>query len=292
MKILLTGSNGQLGNEFRLISKLHDDHQFIFTDIEELDINNNLALDDFFRKNHFDFIINCAAYTAVDDAEQHTKIANDINHIAVKKMANIAKLRKIKIIHISTDYVFDGRLDRPYIEDDETKPESVYGTTKLKGENALLNIASEAIIIRTSFLYSAFGSNFVKTILELGKTKKKIKVVCDQIGSPTYARDLASAIIEIINHKSVSNYLHPPQIFHYSNQGAVSWHEFAETICKIENIDCKVLPIKSIEYKTAAKRPMYSVLNKAKIKDTFDIVVPKWEDSLRECLKKINLDQS
>ena len=287
MKILVTGSNGQLGNEIRLIAKLYKEYEFIFTDKNDLDIVNSSSLDHFFNNNSIDYIINCAAYTAVDDAESYPKLANEINHIAVRQLAEIAKLRNIKLIHISTDYVFDGSLYRSYQEIDNTNPQSVYGITKLNGEKALLEIAPEAIIIRTSFLYSSFGSNFVKTMLELGRTKNKVSIVCDQIGSPTYAKNLADIILEIISHKIITNCYTPPQIFHYSNEGKVSWFDFAKKIFQLEDILCEIQPIKSLEYKTKAVRPMYSVLNKEKIKNTFDIVVPKWEDSLIECLKKI-----
>jgi dTDP-4-dehydrorhamnose reductase len=287
MKVLVTGSNGQLGNEIRLIAKLHKECEFIFTDKNELDIANRSSLDLFFKNNSIDYIINCAAYTAVDDAESYTKLANEINHIAVRQLAEIAKLRNIKLIHISTDYVFDGSLYKPYQETDNTNPQSVYGLTKLSGENSLLEISPEAIIIRTSFLYSSFGNNFVKTMLELGRTKNKISVVCDQIGSPTYAKDLADIILKIISHKAITNCYKPPQIFHYSNQGEVSWYDFAKKIFQLGDILCEIKPIKSLEYKTKAVRPMYSVLNKEKIKNTFDIVIPKWEDSLIQCLKKI-----
>jgi len=281
--ILVTGSNGQLGSEIQELSKEYN-YNFFFTDRASLDITNVKALNDFIESNNINTIINCAAYTAVDKAEEDELNADKINHLAVKYLAEISKEKNIKLIHISTDYVFDGTNHKPYVEDDITKPNGVYGKTKLDGENTIISINPlSSIIIRTSWVYSSFGSNFVKTMLRLGKNKDKLGVIFDQVGTPTYARDLAKVILDIIpkiENKKVA-------IYNYSNEGVLSWYDFAKEIMRMAKIDCKVNPIETKEYPTPAKRPYYSLLNKSKIKEEFAIMVPYWKDSLAVCLEQL-----
>ena len=232
---------------------------------------------DFCTKNKINVIVNCAAYTAVDKAEKEPNQADAINHLAVKSLANIAKSQSIKLIHISTDYVFDGTAHKPYKESDSTNPQSVYGKTKLDGEQAMQAINPvNSIIIRTSWVYSEFGNNFVKTMLRLGKERDELNVVCDQIGTPTNARDLAKAILETIPQLTNDNV----EIYHYSNAGVCSWYDFAQTIFEINNIKCQVKPIPSEAYPTPAKRPYYSVIDKGKIVKKFDLDINHWRTSL------------
>jgi dTDP-4-dehydrorhamnose reductase len=279
--ILVTGSKGQLGSEIRAISKEYDNYYF-FTDKNELDITNHDSLKTFIVDNDINVIINCAAYTAVDKAEDDEHTANMINHIAVKNLAEIAKEKNIKLVHISTDYVFNGRNFRPYIEKDEVNPNSVYGQTKLDGEIALQRVNPiNTIIIRTSWVYSGYGANFVKTMLRLGREKDELGVIFDQVGTPTYAKDLAKTILEIL--PKVDN--DKVEIYNYSNEGVLSWFDFAKEIMKMAKLDCKVNPIETKEYPTPAKRPHFSLLNKSKIKKEFNITIPYWKDSLAECLK-------
>ena len=279
--ILVTGSKGQLGSEIEALSSNYD-YNFFFTDRDELDITNQQAIEDFIEKNKIDTIINCAAYTAVDKAEDDKINADKINHLAVNYLAQIAKEKDIKLIHISTDYVFDGKNYKPFIETDSTNPQGVYGKSKLDGEEALKDVnPKNSIIIRTSWVYSSFGANFVKTMLRLGKERESLGVIYDQVGTPTYARDLARAILDIlpkIQNDSV-------QIYHYSNEGVLSWYDFAREIMRMAKIDCVVNPIESSQYPTPASRPHYSLLNKSKIKEEFNITIPFWKDSLDECLK-------
>ena len=279
--ILVTGSKGQLGSEIEALSSNYD-YNFFFTDRDELDITNQQAIEDFIEKNKIDTIINCAAYTAVDKAEDDEINADKINHLAVKYLAQIAKEKDIKLIHISTDYVFDGKNYKPFIETDSTNPQGVYGKSKLDGEEALKDVnPKNSIIIRTSWVYSSFGANFVKTMLRLGKERESLGVIYDQVGTPTYARDLARAILDIlpkIQNKST-------QIYHYSNEGVLSWYDFAREIMRMAKIDCVVNPIETKDYPTPASRPHYSLLNKSKIKEEFNITIPFWKDSLDECLK-------
>ncbi len=283
LNILVTGANGQLGSEIREISQ-KSDLSFFFTDFEELDISDKKAIESFVKTNKIDTIINCAAYTAVDKAEEDELKADKINHLAVKYLAQIAKDRGVKLIHVSTDYVFDGKNYKPYVEDDLTNPSSVYGKTKLKGEKALQEVAPKnSIIIRTSWVYSSFGNNFVKTMLRLGKERDELGVIYDQVGTPTYARDLAGAILDI--HPKLQN--EKPKIYHYTNEGVLSWYDFAKEIMKMAKIKCKVNPIESFQYPVPAPRPHFSVLNKAKIKEEFSIKIPFWKDSLSECLIKM-----
>ena len=278
MKILVTGKNGQLGRSiYKIVNTANGDNlppnEFIFVGREELDLSNNNSIINYFD-NHdkFDIIINCAAYTAVDKAEEEQELANQVNHLAVKQLANIANEQKAKLVHVSTDYVFDGESDKPYTEIDKTNPINVYGKTKLAGEKALQEIMpTNAIIIRTSWVYSEFGNNFVSTMLRLGKERDEINVVSDQIGSPTYATDLANAILEIIKSKEFREENQTTQIYHYSNEGEMSWYEFAKEIFKIAKIDCKVSPITTEQYPTPAKRPRNTLMNKAKIVEKFSI---------------------
>ena len=280
-KVLVTGANGQLGSE---IMALAPQEGFIFADRKVLDISDKEVMETFISLNSIDTIINCAAYTAVDKAEEDIRNADLINHIAVKNMAKIAKQRGLKLVHISTDYVFDGQNYKPYTEEDQTNPTGVYGKTKLEGEKAILEIAPEkCIIIRTSWVYSSFGNNFVKTMLKLGKEREELGVIYDQVGTPTYAGDLAGAILEIL--PKIDNA--KPRIYHYSNEGAISWYDFAKEIMKMAKLECRINPIETWQYPTPAKRPHYSVLNKAKIKKEFGISIPYWKDSLSACLTKL-----
>jgi dTDP-4-dehydrorhamnose reductase len=286
--ILVTGANGQLGSELREISFNHPDYIFLFTDISDLDITNHTNVKDFIKLNNISVIINCAAYTAVDKAESEIELSTAINYLAVDNFAKIAKENNIKLIHISTDYVFDGKNRIPYLETDNPHPQSVYGQTKFDGELAIQKInPANTIIIRTSWVYSNYGNNFVKTMLSLGKERKKIGVVVDQIATPTYARDLAKTILEIlpkINNESV-------ELYHYSNEGVCSWYDFAKAIFEIAEINVKINPIKTFQYPTAAKRPSYSVLNKSKIRNKFRIEIPNWKDSLTISLQRSNIQK-
>lgn len=282
--ILITGANGQLGSEIRALSALYPQYDFTFTDRTTLDLSNLCKMENFFDDNTFDAIINCAAYTAVDKAESETDLVKTVNHRFVDMLAKIAKKRNCTLIHISTDYVFDGTNHRPYVESDPTNPQGVYGRTKRDGENAILSVApSNTIIIRTSWVYSSFGNNFLKTMLRLGKERNTLGVIYDQIGTPTYARDLAQTILEIIPR--IKN--ESPQIYHYSNEGVASWYDFAQTIFELSTIECQVNPITTDQYPTPAKRPHYSLLNKAKIKTDFGIIIPYWRDSLQACLQEL-----
>jgi dTDP-4-dehydrorhamnose reductase len=289
MNILVTGSNGQLGSEIKYLVTnnltFNIKHlTFFFTDKGELDITKEDDIKKFVNENNIDLIINCAAYTAVDKAEEEKELADLINHKAVKYLANTAKEKNIPLIHISTDYVFDGKNYRPYIEDDPVNPQSIYGLTKLKGEEAFINSGARGIIIRTSWVYSSYGYNFVKTMLRL-KDRGELGVVFDQVGTPTYAKDLAHAILEIIDKNLEKIKSKKAEIYHYSNEGVISWYDFAKAVFEIENVDIKVNPIESKDYPTPVKRPHYSVLNKKKIKNGFNIEIPYWKDSLKEMLK-------
>ncbi|MDO9038426.1 MAG: dTDP-4-dehydrorhamnose reductase [Lutibacter sp.] len=284
IKVLVTGANGQLGLELAVLEHKFPNLNLLFTDKNTLNIVDFEAMESYISKNKIDVIVNCAAYTQVDKAEDESKIADEVNHLAVKNLGLIAKKHHIKLIHISTDYVFDGNSEIPYKELDATNPQNAYGISKLNGEKALLKIdPKNSIIIRTSWLYSEFGSNFVKTMLRLSAEKEQIKVVSDQIGSPTYARDLAAVILKIIpviNNEGI-------QIYHYANKGQCSWFQFAEAIMKIAQRNCLILPITSPAFKTKAKRPKYSLLNTDKIQNTFNLEIPNWEDALRECILKV-----
>ena len=283
--LLITGSKGQLGLELVSLKSDFLNYTFFFTDKSNLNITNFEAVSTFISTNNIDVIINCAAYTNVDKAEDEPDLANEINHVSVKNLAEIAKKHQLKLIHISTDYVFDGNSKIPYSEQAITNPQNVYGSSKLKGEEAILKVnPSNSIIIRTSWLYSQFGKNFVKTMLRLSKEKDSISVVSDQIGSPTYAGDLAKTILQLIPLLKNEN----AQLYHYANKGECSWFQFAEEIVKISNNSCKVLPILSLEFKTTAKRPNFSLLNTEKIQQTFKLKIPHWKSSLVACISKLN----
>ena len=266
MNILVTGSNGQLGNEIRSISNQYPDYHFVFTDVAELDITEYQQIDSFFKENNINFVINCAAYTAVDKAEQEIDTARYINVNAVKYLSQIAKKHHALLIHVSTDYVFDGKNHKPYTEEDIICPTSAYGKTKAEGETEVRNYAEKAIIIRTSWLYSSYGNNFVKTILKYGKERGKLNVVFDQIGTPTYAADLAFAILEIIPQLNSKLTI---DTYHFSNEGVSSWYDFAKEIVELSNMDCIINPIETKDYPLPAPRPHYSVLDKTKIKKEF-----------------------
>ena len=279
--ILITGSNGQLGLELQVLSKNYP-YNFFFRDKSSLDITDKEQLKDFISDNSINVIINTAAYTAVDKAEEYKDSADRVNHLAVKYLAEIAKYKKIKFIHISTDYVFNGENFKPYTEDDKTNPNSIYGVTKLAGENAMQSINPQnSIIIRTSWVYSSFGNNFVKTMLRLGQKRDSIGVIYDQVGTPTYAKDLAKAILDIIP-KIINKRV---QIYNYTNEGVLSWYDFAKEIMRMTKLKCYITPIETKEYPTPASRPHYSLLNKSKMKKEFGIMIPYWKDSLDKSLK-------
>lgn len=285
MRILVTGSKGQLGSEIARLAKSNSTDQFTFVDIDEMDLGNKDAIEKYFEDKQFDTIINCAAYTAVDKAEEDSVLAYKINAEAAGTIATICQRKSIRLIHISTDYVFDGEGNRPIAEDAKPNPLSVYGKSKLEGEQAVLRILDNAYVIRTAWVYSTFGKNFVKTIAKLAREREVLNVVDDQIGSPTYARDLAVAILQIAS--TIKNEGDVPGIYHYSNEGAISWFDLASFIVRYYGLSCKVNPIPSEEYKTLAIRPRFSVLNKRRIKETFGVEIPYWYDSLVECLKDI-----
>ena len=282
--ILVTGSNGQLGSELRVLAQKYPAYNFHFTDFKALDITNHRAVKAFVKEAHISVIINCAAYTAVDKAESDLEMSTKLNHLAVENFGKIAKESNIQLIHISTDYVFDGTNYMPYTEEDKTNPQSVYGSTKLAGEKALQQInPANSIIIRTSWVYSSFGNNFVKTMLRLANERTELGVIVDQIGTPTYARDLAKLLLEIIPKLNNDNL----ELYHFSNKGACSWYDFAKAIFDLKEIDIKVNAIETSQYLTAAKRPFYSVLNKNKIENSFQIEIPNWRASLKECLQQL-----
>ncbi len=277
--ILVTGANGQLGQSIKELNE-----KCFFTDRDKLDITDFKEIENFCKQNKITHIINCAAYTAVDKAEDEKEFADKINYDAVKNLAQISKDHDISLVHISTDYVFDGKNYKPYCEDDKTNPVNYYGESKLKGEEAVKKInPKNSVIIRTSWVYSSIGSNFVKTMLRLMKDKDELGVIFDQIGTPTYARDLAKTILEILPKLKDKD----TQIYNYSNEGVCSWYDFAKEIADIKGYDCRINPIHTSEYPTPAKRPHFSILDKQKIKDDFDITVPYWKDSLKECLKEM-----
>ena len=282
MNILVTGCNGQLGSEMQLLEKENPQHTFFNTDVEELDITDQDAIEKFVAYNGIDGIVNCAAYTAVDKAEANEELCTRLNAEAPAYLAAAVGRRGGWMIQISTDYVFDGTKHTPYTEDDDTCPNSVYGKTKLVGELNVQKLCENSMIIRTAWLYSTFGNNFVKTMIRLGKGKPELGVIFDQIGTPTYARDLAVAIFAAVNKGIV------PGVYHFSNEGVISWYDFTKAIHRIAGINtCHVRPLHTAEYPTPAKRPHYSVLDKTKIKNTFGIEVPYWEESLRECIEKL-----
>ena len=282
MNILITGCNGQLGSELRLLQPFHSSHTFFNTDVDELDITDQAAVDAFVAGHQIDGIVNCAAFTAVDLSESEREQCTTLNTMAPAYLAAAIESRGGWMIQLSTDYVFNGKSHRPYLEDDTPSPDSVYGSTKLAAELGVSKFCHRAMIIRTAWLYSSFGKNFVKTMLRLGREKQSIGVVFDQVGTPTYARDLAEAIMSIIE-KGVE-----PGVFHYTNEGVASWYDFAKAIHRISGIDsCVVRPLHTSEYPTPAVRPPYSILDKTKIKQAYGLDIPHWEDSLRQCLSII-----
>lgn len=284
-QILVTGKQGQLGQSIQQIVSDYPQCNVTFVGRDALDLSNSDSIKAFFARNRFDAIINCAAYTAVDKAESEPELANQINHLAVKQLAEIAKQQDAILIHISTDYVFDGTNHQPYTETDITNPQNVYGQTKLSGEQAIKAINPKGCIIRTSWVYSEYGNNFVKTMLRLGQERESLSIIYDQVGSPTYATDLAHACLALVENPVGE---HEIQIFHYSNEGVCSWYDFAQGIFEYAKIPCNVLPIPTKDYPTPAKRPHYSLLNKAKIKQTYHLKIPYWKDGLKKCLSKLN----
>ena len=288
MRVLITGSNGQLGSEIKELASDYENLECVFKDLPELDICDAEVLNTFIIDQHINAVINCAGYTAVDKAEEEALIAQKVNSEGVLNLANALKKVDGKLIHISTDYVFDGNHSQPYKESDPVSPIGVYGQTKRAGELAVLNGSIDAIVIRTSWLYSVYGNNFVKTMLRLGNEKKSIQVVSDQKGTPTYAKDLAKTCLDILSDASSTKISKKGSLYHYSNEGVTSWYDFATAIMEISNIDCKVIPIETKDYPTQARRPMYSVLDKSKIKSDFKVTIPHWRDSLTNCIKKIN----
>lgn len=282
MKILITGANGQLGNEMQVLAKENAQHDYIFTDVQELDICDEQAVRTFVKENGVEVIVNCAAYTAVDKAEDDEAFADKLNHLAPGYLATAAEEVGAALIQVSTDYVFDGTAHLPYTEEVAPCPNSAYGRTKLAGEVAVMQKCSRAMVIRTAWLYSIYGNNFVKTMIRLGKEREALGVVFDQIGTPTYANDLARAIMAAINQGVV------PGIYHYSNEGVCSWYDFTRAIHRLAGITtCNVSPLHTHEYPAKAPRPNYSVLDKTKIKKTFNIAIPHWEDSLQVCVNKL-----
>lgn len=282
--ILVTGANGQLGSELNALSEQYN-HRFTFTDVDTLDITNRTELKNRAKEQPIDIIINCAAYTNVDKAEDDTEMADKINHLAVQNLAEVTKETNATLIHISTDYVFDGSSNTPYQETSPTSPLGVYGSTKLLGEQAIEHTGCKHIIIRTSWLYSVYGSNFVKTMQRLTTEKEQIKVVFDQIGTPTYAADLAKTILDMIGtpnfNKQQSN------TYHFSNEGVCSWFDFAIAIRNLFGNSCRIQPCHSHEFPAKVTRPHYSVLDKTKIKNTFGVEIPYWKDALERCVERI-----
>jgi len=285
VKILVTGANGQLGSELKKLSGNCPEGEFTFTDVDTLDITNLASLNIFCADKGFQYIVNCAAYTAVDKAESDSELAEKINCLSVKNLTSAAKTINAVLVHISTDYVFNGKACQPYMEDQAIDPQSVYGKTKALGEQEALKYG-KSVIIRTAWLYSTFGNNFVKTMLRLGSERSEINVIYDQIGTPTYAEDLAKVILSVISHSNTQGV--NPGIYHFSNEGVCSWYDFAWEIMNYSQKKCTVKPIETKDYPLPAKRPAYSVFNKTKIKNTFHIEIPYWKTSLYKCLDELN----
>jgi len=282
MNILITGCNGQLGNEMQLLEKEDAANNYFNTDVAELDITNVEAIEQFLAANNIEGIVNCAAYTAVDKAEANEEFCTLLNAEAPGYLAHAIEKRGGWMIQISTDYVFDGTQHIPYQEDEDTCPNSVYGRTKLVGEFNVLKLCQQSMVIRTAWLYSTFGNNFVKTMIRLGNERPELGVIADQIGTPTYARDLARIIMTAISEGI------QPGIYHFTNEGVASWYDFTKAIHRLAGITtCHVRPLHTSEYPTAAQRPPYSVLDKTKIKQTYGIEIPYWEESLKECIDKL-----
>ena len=290
MNILITGSNGQLGSEIKDLVSNYKHFYFFFKDLPELNICNADSIETFIVNQKINTVINCAAYTEVDNAEKNAEISEQVNAKGVLNLVNALKKVNGKLIHISTDYVFDGNSFIPYNELDEVNPIGVYGNTKRRGELAIINSDIDGLVIRTSWLYSAYGNNFVKTMLRLGNERDEIEVIFDQVGSPTNASDLAKICLDILSDKSLAKISAKGKIYHYSNEGVTSWYDFATAIMEFGSLDCEVRPIETKDYPTPAKRPHYSVLNKSKIKIDFNIEIPYWRDSLNKCIEKLKLN--
>jgi dTDP-4-dehydrorhamnose reductase len=289
MNILVTGSNGQLGSELQFLAVQFPQFKFIFVDVADLDITDAKAVTRFFNQHNIHFCINCAAYTAVDKAETDIALCRKINATGAANLAKACANIQAMLVHISTDYVYHNRQNTPFKEGDTTSPKGMYAKTKLEGDLKVLKINPLTIVLRTSWVYSTFGHNFVKTMLRYGKERPEMRVVFDQIGTPTYARDLAQAILEIlakVESKEVA-IAAAQGVFHYSNEGVTSWYDFAHAIFEIAQINCKVIPIETAAYPTPAKRPPFSVLNKGKIKAVFGIEIPHWKDSLKKCMENL-----
>ena len=287
--ILITGAAGQVGNEFRFLAFTHAQFKFIYTDVEQLDITKLGETLRFFKRNTPQYVINCAAYTAVDKAETDVALATKINANGARNLAKACQATGATLIQLSTDYVYHNNQNTPFKEGDRTSPKGVYAKTKLRGDLAALKFCERAIVLRTSWVYGTFGNNFVKTMLRLGKEREQLNVVFDQIGTPTYARDLAKAILKVaqkIENQEVDSKI-LRGVFHYSNEGVTSWYDFTKAIFDIRDIACQVFPIESTQYPTPAARPPFSVLNKAKFRETFGIDIPHWRDSLVACLKEL-----
>ena len=284
--ILITGANGQLGNEMRVLSAEYPEYSYFFTDVEELNICNEQAVMDYVEDHLIHVIVNCAAYTAVDKAEEDVELCTKLNADAVGYLAKAAEANGAEFIQISTDYVFDGTAHIPYQETEPTCPNSVYGSTKLSGEQNALTLCTRSMVIRTAWLYSTFGNNFVKTMIRLGRERDSLGVIFDQVGTPTYARDLARAIFAAIRQGVT------PGIYHFSNEGVCSWYDFTKAIHRLAGITtCNVKPLHTSEYPTKAKRPHYSVLDKSKIKEVYHVEIPYWEESLKECIYQMIVDK-
>lgn len=280
-RILVTGKNGQLGQSLQKIAVAFPEYDFVFVGRDELDLASAQSIDEFFAgQNRFTAIINTAAYTAVDKAEVEPDLANQINHLAVSQLADIAHKQDAFLLHVSTDYVFDGKGCRPYIESDPVAPQNQYGLSKLKGEQAMQVSGCNGAIVRTSWVYSEFGNNFVKTMLRLGRERDSLNVIFDQVGSPTYATDLGRALVALLKAESQPGV----ELYHYSNEGVCSWYDFAKAIFELSGVNCAVNPIETKDYPTPARRPHYSLINKAKIKQTLGMQVPYWREALKRCM--------
>ena len=288
MKVLITGSNGQLGSEIKELASDYENLECIFRDLPELDICDTETLTTIISDQHINAVINCAAYTAVDKAEENPEIAVQVNVKGVLNLVNTLEKVDGKLIHISTDYVFDGNHSQPYKESDPVSPVGVYGETKRAGELAVIKADIDGIVIRTSWLYSAYGNNFVKTMLRLGNERDELGVIFDQVGTPTNASDLAKTCLDILSNKTTEKISAKGKIYHFSNEGVASWYDFAIAIMDLGKVDCHLKPIETKDYPTPAKRPHFSVLNKTKIKTDFEVEIPYWRDSLAVCVSKLN----
>ena len=286
-RLLVIGMQGQLARSIGKIASHYPQLQISFSDRAELDLLDADSIQHYFDHYHYDIILNTAAYTAVDQAERDVEQAERINHQAVAALAEIAKQQQSRLIHVSTDYVFDGEQNTPYLESDPPHPVSVYGSSKLSGEQALQAVAPNGCIVRTSWLYSEFGHNFIKTMLRLGGEREQLDVVHDQVGSPTYATDLAHALLSIASTASNHHSSTEVPVYHFANQGVCSWYDFTNAIFELAAVDCGVNPITSEQYPTPVKRPHYSVLSTEKIKQQFQLSIPYWRDALKRCLQEI-----